>query len=86
MQWTCALDSRRTLALPLKPWLQQLQQEGDRWRPISPALRREAEAVAEARTAALMKNPGAVLECDGCGKIAAQLRRCGSCKEVQYCR
>ena len=85
MQWTYALGVERSLALPVKPWLEQLQREGDRWRPAPPAVREEVAAAVAARRE-LMMNPGAEFECDSCGALAAQLRRCGRCAESQYCR
>ena len=33
--WTYKLDKAWAIASNVKPWLEQLQQEGDRWRPAS---------------------------------------------------
>lgn len=84
-QWTSALASRRTLAMPVKPWLEQLQREGDHWRPAPPAVRREV-AAADAARKELMLNTESVLDCCSCGGLAAQLRTCGGCNQAQYCR
>ena len=37
-QWSFPLTSKKMLALVVKPWLQQLQRDGDRWRPHPPEL------------------------------------------------
>lgn len=85
-QWTSVLDSHRAVALPMKPWLQQLQQEGDCWRRPPPGLDCK---LSELRIKQMMDRrytPHSALGCDGCGKYSVQLRRCGSGKETQYCR
>lgn len=85
-KWTVDLDMQKALALPAKPWLQRLQQEGDRWRPPLPEMEAGFIEVASQRLDAVRESPFCELECDGCGRTAAQLRKCGSCKEAQYCR
>ena len=82
--WSHKLTGRKMLDPLIKPWLQQLQREGDRWRP-SPELSFQMMQLS-VREYVAAPPPEAAITCDGCGKRAAQLRRCGGCKEVQYCR
>ena len=85
-KWTYLLDELKASTLPTKPWLEQLQQEGDRWRPMPPDLKAEIDSAVDRRLEMIDESPNAALECGGCGKSATHLRKCGSCKEAQYCR
>ena len=84
--WIHSLAGKKMLTSPIKPWLQQLQREGDRWRPPPRELGFELYQLTMGKLHELMESPSADLLCEGCSKTAAQLRRCAGCKEVQYCR
>ena len=87
-QWTCTLDSMKALAAPAKASLQHLQQQGDRWRGLEPAAQQEVDAMRKDALSGF-HDPDSrerQLRCSGCGKSAMQLRTCGACREVQYCR
>ena len=85
--WTIDLDSMKAVAAPAKVSLQHLQQQGDRWRRLTPATQQELHAADQdfqnfSSDDACTKQ----LTCSGCGKLALQLRVCGACREAQYCR
>lgn len=77
--WAAQLEPTKAKSQSAKPWLVQLQQQGDRWRRMPfPALAQCAQGLANARD-----QPH---ECARCGKEATQLRTCSACKEAKYCR
>ena len=86
--WTSELDDRKAMALPAKPWLQHLQQQGDRWRRLTPAAQREIAALQQRYHMGLREDIAGKkqLTCSGCGNWAPQLRTCSACREAQYCR
>ena len=87
-QWTRELDAIRTLAAPVKASLQHMQQQGDRWRRLTPAAQQEIKAAHQVYDDDY-RDPDArrkKLTCSGCGKRAPQLRTCGACREAQFCR
>lgn len=86
-QYTFQLDSLKGLASPLKPWLMQLQQEGDhsRWRSPPPEIVDNIDNTHADFLRELRESRAAPFECDACGAVVGQLRKCGSCKETQYC-
>ena len=85
-QWTIMLRNFKAMAAPVKARLLQMQRHGDRWCRLAPSTRQELNAAykvfQEARKDYGMKQ----LMCNGCGNWAPQLRVCGACREVQYCR
>ena len=86
-QWTCQLDRLKAEASLMKPWLEQLQAEGECWRPAPAKLTLDIWlSTLEHKAVLRSESPRVALECDGCGRTAGQLRRCANCKEVQYCR
>ena len=87
-QWLCELDSMKALAAPAKPSLQRLQQQGDRWRRLTPAAEQELSAALIGYRDSI-KDPALrakTSSCSGCGKWTPQLRSCGACREARYCR
>ena len=87
-QWLFEVDGLRAVAAPAKAWLQHLQQQGDRWLQVAPAVQQELNAAGQALTNE-GKDPDGLkkkLTCSGCGKCALQLSVCGACREAQYCR
>lgn len=84
--WTLTVEESKAAAMPLKSWLQQLQQEGDRFRPMPMNESRELTKKYEEDLKLMWESPLGALDCDGCGRSAVQLRRCSNYKETQYCR
>ncbi|GAB4820571.1 hypothetical protein N2152v2_007617 [Parachlorella kessleri] len=80
-QWTAVLKARQQKAMALVPWLQQQQQRNnDSWQLLGPA---------QNKTQPTAGNPAGQLvrdKCNGCSNLCADLRLCGRCKQVQYCR
>ena len=85
--WMAELDSLKALAAPAKASLQHMQQQGDRWRRLAPAVELELQAAVK-DCVDEMKGPdnSKSCTCSGCGRVAPQLRVCGACREAQYCR
>ena len=75
------ITARAEPAQGLVLWLEQLQQEGDSWRPVSDA---EMEGIVEANLAAVEKAKEANT-CSGCGRVAQDAKVCGGCKGAPYC-
>lgn len=71
------------MAVPAKASFQQMQQQGDRWRRLTPAAQQELHTAAESEAGYNHNNK---LLCSGCGKSAQQLHVWGACREAQYCR
>ena len=100
MEWTTKINEGKALTAPAKAILQRLQQQGDRWRPLTPAVQQGLYATMQTSweeckdllaCSGSGSGPGSdllkqKLGCSGCGKFASQLRKCGACKEAQYCR
>ena len=87
-QWTSDLDDMKAVAAPAKASLEQLQQQGDRWRRLTPAEQQGLEAAVRGYLDDY-NDPNSdkkKLMCSGCGKCAPQLRMCGACREAKYCR
>ena len=82
-QWAGQLVGMKALAASAKAILQSLQQQGDSWRPLTTATLQELNTALE-NCSKISSMKG--LTCHGCGKPAPQLRKCGACKEAQYCR
>ena len=87
-QWTSQLDVQKGMAASAKDWLQQLQQQGNRWRRLTPAAQQELSAARQGYIDRRMGSDGGkkFLMCSGCGSCAAHLRLCGAYREAQYCR
>jgi hypothetical protein len=85
-QWTSVLDSAKAMAAPAKASLQHMQQQGDRWRRLTPAVQRELHAAHQDCRDEFNVPVNKHLTCSGCGRQAPQLRVCGACREAQYCR
>ena len=84
-QWVCELERLKPLAAPAKVFLQRLQQQGDRWRRLTPAVQQALDAAGQDYCDNMDPDLGKKkLTCSGCGKWASQLRVCGACREVQY--
>ena len=85
-QWYKDLDGLKSIAAPRKVILQKMQRQGDRWRRLTPAEEQGLEAALRECDKVFEDPDSKKLTCSACGHCAPQLRRCGACKEVQYCR
>ena len=85
-QWTADVDGKRPLAALAKDSLQRLQQQGDRWRRLTPAARQDLAAARQDYEDGQEEAYAERVTCSGCGSFAPQLRRCGACREAWYCR
>lgn len=84
-QWTLILERRWATAKQLRRWLEQLQQQGDAWAPMDAAALAAVYDDGLERALRICSAPTAALECSGCGRPAPHLKRCGACKQAQYC-
>ena len=85
--WTNELDGSKPMAVLAKASLQQMQQNGDRWRGFTPAEQQELNTASKDYEE-MCKDPDSMkkqLACSNCGKWALQLRVCRACRKTQYC-
>ena len=81
--WSHQLRELRRYILPERRWLDQLQQQGDAWRPCSVSI---LEGIVGRPLEEVFPGSRNASTCTGCGKRAVQLRTCRACKEAKYCR